>query len=95
MDQVTDDNRRLGKISQLGRENIGFDATTTTSTGIELHYTEYLAIHGVAIKLQLLHVFFLLHYVCMLDTTKSNILPDTISSDEPASADLSGIYILT
>ena len=37
MDQVTDDSRRLGKISQLGRENIGFDATTTASTGIELY----------------------------------------------------------
>jgi len=30
MDQVADDNRRFGKISQLGRKNVGFDATTST-----------------------------------------------------------------
>jgi len=31
MDQVTDDNRRMGKISQLGQEHLNID--TTTSTG--------------------------------------------------------------
>ncbi|XP_065914395.1 TBC1 domain family member 31-like [Dysidea avara] len=32
MDQVVDDNRRMGKISQLGQEHLNIDTTTSTDT---------------------------------------------------------------
>jgi len=49
MDQVTDDNRRLGKISQLGQENIGFDATITSTGGqfmlLNFYVRMYVCVH--------------------------------------------------
>ena len=80
MDQVTDDNRRLGKISQLGHEKIGFDATTT-STGRE---------HVCIVRVVMYFLCSIFNVHCV-DTTKSNVVSDTITSDEPASTDLSGI----
>ena len=82
MDQVTDDSRRLGKISQLGHEKIGFDATTT-STGREHVYSTYVVVMCFLCSIFNVHT--------CVDTTKSNVVSDTVSSDEPTSADLSGI----